>query len=434
MKKAILLFLFAIASLQAQRIPQNSRLAITKNQKDNNANRVIVQDSITGELSWILKSGLVQGVNDAVRIVGNQLINGKKVLLENSFYGNGVFSQDDSQLLINRIITDEGSITGFHALRDESLYNTNAISGLRAYASFDAIPVLEGTAHFNHLHGFQSRPNFSGSNLIDAVRGFTFRATYNGNVDYSQGLFIDDYLGSGTVNQNIGLHIRPLTKGNSNFAIFTEGLTPSFFGGILQTNSAIIGHSLRLNSFAGNYGRIVSFDSFGNLLDNPNLTIVNGVLEMKSSVAKLSATTTNLDLDAFYNIRFFTSSLSGSEKMRLNYLGYLELLKTPQTSASSYDLLTRNTLTGEVEKISSTIINILPNNNTFTGTNTFSNYTNFGDLVRLKNYTVATLPEGNEGDICYVTDAMSPSYMTTVVGGGAVKCLVFFNGISWVSN
>ena len=57
----------------------------------------------------------------------------------------------------------------------------------------------------------------------------------------------------------------------------------------------------------------------------------------------------------------------------------------------------------------------------------------FDAPVRLKNYTVATLPAGTQGDRAYVTDATAPTYLGALVGGGAVVCPVFYNGTAWVS-
>ena len=54
-------------------------------------------------------------------------------------------------------------------------------------------------------------------------------------------------------------------------------------------------------------------------------------------------------------------------------------------------------------------------------------------LVNLKNYTVATLPAGTQGDIAYVTDALAPAFLTIIVGGGAVVTPVFYNGVNWVA-
>lgn len=54
--------------------------------------------------------------------------------------------------------------------------------------------------------------------------------------------------------------------------------------------------------------------------------------------------------------------------------------------------------------------------------------------IRLKGYTVATLPAGTVGDTAYVTDALAPTFLATVVGGGAVVTPVFYNGTNWVGS
>jgi len=55
--------------------------------------------------------------------------------------------------------------------------------------------------------------------------------------------------------------------------------------------------------------------------------------------------------------------------------------------------------------------------------------------VRLgTGYTVATLPAaGTAGRRTYVTDALLPTYLGALTGGGAVVCPVFDNGTAWVS-
>lgn len=52
--------------------------------------------------------------------------------------------------------------------------------------------------------------------------------------------------------------------------------------------------------------------------------------------------------------------------------------------------------------------------------------------LKLKGYTVASLPTGTVGDRAYVTDATAPSFLTLVTGGGAVTCPVFHNGTNWI--
>jgi hypothetical protein len=53
-------------------------------------------------------------------------------------------------------------------------------------------------------------------------------------------------------------------------------------------------------------------------------------------------------------------------------------------------------------------------------------------VLRLKNYTVGTLPAGTQGDTAYVTDATAPVFGAAVVGGGAVVIPVFYNGAAWI--
>lgn len=52
--------------------------------------------------------------------------------------------------------------------------------------------------------------------------------------------------------------------------------------------------------------------------------------------------------------------------------------------------------------------------------------------VNLPGYTVATLPAGTIGDNAYVTDALAPTFLAAVVGGGGIVTPVFYNGSAWI--
>jgi len=54
------------------------------------------------------------------------------------------------------------------------------------------------------------------------------------------------------------------------------------------------------------------------------------------------------------------------------------------------------------------------------------------DDIKLKEYTVSTLPTGTKGDVAFVNDAASPSFLATVVGGGSAVVRVFYNGYNWI--
>lgn len=53
-----------------------------------------------------------------------------------------------------------------------------------------------------------------------------------------------------------------------------------------------------------------------------------------------------------------------------------------------------------------------------------------------KEYLVSALPTptGSDSRFAIVTDALAPSYMVAIVGGGTVVCPVFYNGSTWVAN
>ena len=57
-----------------------------------------------------------------------------------------------------------------------------------------------------------------------------------------------------------------------------------------------------------------------------------------------------------------------------------------------------------------------------------------GVIAHSTSYTVATLPTGALGDTAFVTDAVAPTYLGALTGGGSVACQVFHNGTNWVSH
>lgn len=70
------------------------------------------------------------------------------------------------------------------------------------------------------------------------------------------------------------------------------------------------------------------------------------------------------------------------------------------------------------------------------GNQTFTRTTSLSDLVGvpLTVYIVENLPLNVPvGTRAYVTDAVSPSFLGTLTGGGSVVCPAFFNGIAWIA-
>lgn len=157
------------------------------------------------------------------------------------------------------------------------------------------------------------------------------------------------------------------------------------WGLVTDESSSNLGSNLFLNCFNDGgsllYNPLVVFRSTGNIL-------------VRSATNSVPAPTSfNLEVQgSFKATSIVTSALN--------------------TSASSYDIVTRATTGGAIEKIPST------------------------SLYRLRQFTVATLPSGVnavEGDTAYVTDALTPVYLQPVAAGGTVKCKVFFNGTNWIT-
>ena len=71
---------------------------------------------------------------------------------------------------------------------------------------------------------------------------------------------------------------------------------------------------------------------------------------------------------------------------------------------------------------------------TGTGTNVVTdNQPTIKEPIIGTGYTVGTLPTGTLGMRTYVTDALAPTFLGVLVGGGAIKAPAFYNGTAWVA-
>jgi hypothetical protein len=80
-------------------------------------------------------------------------------------------------------------------------------------------------------------------------------------------------------------------------------------------------------------------------------------------------------------------------------------------------------------------ISLVSNNASYAGWG--SNAPIKATLLATNAYTVATLPVPNAATTypyATVTDALSPTYLSVIVGGGSVVCPVFYNGTAWVAH
>lgn len=175
------------------------------------------------------------------------------------YLGNKPPSTDDSALLVGRNLT--GSYAeGAHGVRDETSWNYTG-AGFGGYASFDSIVTATGSQTYDHLHGFQGRPQYAGTGLMGQLAGYTAQVGTSGDVYDALGMLIYDPTGTGDIENNYGLYISPMTRGSVfNYSIYAAGSSPSFFGGSITTNNELIATNLNA------YSTPVSFRSTGGML------------------------------------------------------------------------------------------------------------------------------------------------------------------------
>ena len=144
--------------------------------------------------------------------------------------GNQYGVIDDAAYMVNRDLVDNAANTAGHGFVDVSHFIR---SGTLAYCAFDARYSFEGTNNFDHGISVQSFPAFNSSGTMNNFYGYAHSLAIGaGTVATSYGIDIRDATGAGVLQTQYGLRIASLSKGTvKNWAVYAEGVTPSYFGG-----------------------------------------------------------------------------------------------------------------------------------------------------------------------------------------------------------
>lgn len=131
-------------------------------------------------------------------------------------------------VVVGKTIT---TLTDSHAFADRTIISTFTDAG--TYGTFDATTQYahtSGTA--NHLYTFQGRGKKTGAGNLDNYASFYSQPNLSGGtVTDMHHVRVYDNAGNSTVTNQHGVHIRPLTQGVNNYAIFSWGDTPSIHVG-----------------------------------------------------------------------------------------------------------------------------------------------------------------------------------------------------------
>jgi hypothetical protein len=218
------------------------------------------------------------------------------------------------------------------------------------------------------------------------------------------------------VQDSTGAKLVTVTK-DGRLAVGGASPTPYDFQGA--------GHGIHLNG-----GPIYGFSSLNSGSVNPSYlyglqdvgwddTIPYDILKLRKW--KAGGSTQNY-ISAYLNGG--SNGADGANIFNLNYQGILSFANTGALAFSSTSSAV-DALDVGITRASAGVLNVT-NGATGDGTITAKSF-------RLKGYTVATLPAGTQGDTAYVTDAVAPTYLGVVTGGGTVVTPVFYNGTAWVA-
>lgn len=226
----------------------------------------------------------------------------------------------------------------------------------------------------------------------------------------------------GTANQHYGLLLQTLTGATTNYGIY------------MSETSTAVKHLLAKDSQKTYFGTGEDFSIY--------YTGTNMVFDPELATTEIVFNETGTDTD--FRVEGDTSTHllytdSTNSRVGINTSGPGRGLEINDASGNCLRL-TYNDNNGSAANYSDFLVSsggdltITPSggDTTVTGTCTISSTAIMGATLRLKGYTVATLPAGTQGDRAYATDLLTPTYGATAVGGGAVVLPVFYDGTNWV--
>jgi len=201
----------------------------------------------------------------------------------------------------------------------------------------------------------------------------------------------------------------------------------TYAGATPGTNSTVFGHS---NAIVNNYGdsnTVIGYQALENDASNGSNTVV-GTYAFKNYIAGPdndgSNTIIGADCFQFAQNSDFTTAIGAGITLSFGVLG---------TRSGTY-IGAGIQATGNNEIVIGANITGKGDNTTLIGN--AQSVTYFPTTVITGTYTVATLPNSTAtgrvvGARAFVTNALSPAFGVTAVGGGAVGVPVYYDGTSW---
>lgn len=342
----------------------------------------------------------------------------------------------DAAIRIDRTLRT--STSSAHGISDQTNFYTG--SGSRSYAGFDALQYFGGSNQtgFSHFYEFQARGAIATHGTLGTFSGYEFiPATNNGSIITNMyGFHVRDIVhpvdsSAATITNNIGLKIDSITVGTNKYGVLQRGSQLNLFEGAMTFPSFTLGSTAvtttgtqlnYLSSATGTTGTAstnIMFSSSPTTTGTLTAAAANFSAAVNVSAANFQAGGggTFTQGDFFVNASNATTyfgrlsstggngsngwvvqdrvgGIQGSLDGNGNFLTKtVNIATAPTTSAGSYDILTRNSSTGAVEKIANTGISSGTYTPTLTnGTNVASSvafichYIRVGNQVQVQGY------------------------------------------------
>jgi hypothetical protein len=136
---------------------------------------------------------------------------------------------------------------------DDSIIDYSVVSATQAHASFNDNARIQGIQNSNHHHSFQSYPHYDNTGTLGRMSGFWMQPDVTAGIITELSEFkAANPLGTGVITNLYGLYVDSLTRGVSNYAIYTAGTTPSRFGGPIHFSTSNGYGSIGYNPDTGN--------------------------------------------------------------------------------------------------------------------------------------------------------------------------------------
>lgn len=157
----------------------------------------------------------------------------------------------DTKILISAEMNNANGSGNSHAFADSSLIGR---SGNIGYNSFYANANLAGGVDYDHYAAFQSSPaNLAVGVMKNYYGHFDVFNMQSGTTKTNTAFYASRaFVYGGTVENNFGLYVEPHTNGTvGNWAVYTDGTTPSTFGGAVKVGQLKFGATAAAAGDAG---------------------------------------------------------------------------------------------------------------------------------------------------------------------------------------